>query len=319
VTKRALFCALLLAGAAFAQEENDPAMLRRVQDLLHAHQGDVYACVQKETQPARGELLIRVFVGEKGQKVARAEVLKNGTGSTTLGRCIDDHIRQWDVSSLKAEEGDQLVFPLAFRPDSKPAVRMEARPVERAMRISDETLVFVLKGTLKLGTEILKADDAAWIGAPATIDRVGGEPAAVVTISVDPSTGGTLGGHPMIAHGSMIRPLTIVGGRGTATLYLDGAGEPIALQKLTTQAGTKIPPHTHDSSDELIYVISGKGMTQIDGKAVFTTAGTTLRIPAGVEHSLSVDEPLVAVQVYAPAGPEQRFKQPPSPAAEGKK
>jgi quercetin dioxygenase-like cupin family protein len=263
---------------------------------------------------------VRVFVGDLGQRVARAEVLKNGTGSTTIGRCIDDRIRQWDISSLKAAEGDQLVFPLAFVPDAKPTVRLEARPVDGSMRLSEETVFFVVKGSLKLGAEMLKADDAAWVVAPTTLDRVDSESAGIVALSIDPKSGGSLGGHPLVVHGKMIRPLTIANGQGKVTLYFDGAGEPVALQKLTVQKGVKIAPHTHDASDELIYVVSGKGMTTIDGKAIFTTAGTTLRIPAGVEHSLSVDEPLVAVQVYTPAGPEQRFKQSqPHKAGEGKK
>ena len=38
-------------------------------------------------------------------------------------------------------------------------------------------------------------------------------------------------------------------------------------------------------------------------------SGDFVTIPRGTPHSLTVSAELCAVQVYAPAGPEQRFKQ----------
>jgi mannose-6-phosphate isomerase-like protein (cupin superfamily) len=40
-------------------------------------------------------------------------------------------------------------------------------------------------------------------------------------------------------------------------------------------------------------------------------AGDAFRIPAGAEHSFTVEDKLTAVQIYAPGGPEQRFKSAP--------
>jgi quercetin dioxygenase-like cupin family protein len=71
----------------------------------------------------------------------------------------------------------------------------------------------------------------------------------------------------------------------------------------------KIPPHKHDA-DELIYVIAGRGTTLVGGAPQPVAPGALVTIPAGAEHSLTVDEKLTAVQVYAPGGPEQRFKNP---------
>ena len=41
----------------------------------------------------------------------------------------------------------------------------------------------------------------------------------------------------------------------------------------------------------------------------------SLRIPAGVTHSIAVVDKITALQVYAPGGPEQRFKGGPDPDA----
>jgi quercetin dioxygenase-like cupin family protein len=46
--------------------------------------------------------------------------------------------------------------------------------------------------------------------------------------------------------------------------------------------------------------------------------GTAVHIPAGVKHGFTVTKgPVVAIQSYGPAGPEQRFKQPPPAAPVG--
>ena len=151
---RLILCVCAVLCSVARAEDDDLQMGRRIQDLLHAHQADVFVCVQKEPKPPSGELLVRVFVGERGAQVARAEVLKNQSSSVTLGRCIDDQIRRWDVSSLKASEGDQLVFPLAFKPPSPHVRGAEVRALPIAAG----------KGSVKLlldGT-----------GAPIALDRL---------------------------------------------------------------------------------------------------------------------------------------------------
>jgi quercetin dioxygenase-like cupin family protein len=228
----ALSAALLaLAPRARAEGGDDEAMGRRVQALLHAHQGQIFACVQREAVPAEGEMLVRVFVGERGQ-VGRAEVLKDDAQRPQLAECLMTKVRTWDLSPLAAAVGDQVVFPLAFRPER---VR-----------------------------------------------------------------------YHLAASGA--RPLPLPGGQGTAALLLDGTPAEVALDRISIKRGAIIPPHRHDGSDEILYVIGGRGKTTIAGEGFTVAAGDTFYIPKGVEHSLTVDADLEAVQVYAPRGPEQRFK-----------
>jgi quercetin dioxygenase-like cupin family protein len=180
-------------------------------------------------------------------------------------------------------------------------VKLETITVEKATRETHEAALYVVQGRIKVGVDVLNADDLVWVRGPITIDRVDKELPLLVEI-----TGVT--GQPMVVRKPLVKTYPIAGGKGQATLFLDGTAAPIAIDKITADKGVKIPPHTHAGSDELLYIISGKGQTIIGDKPVFTTKGTILHIPAGVEHSLSVDEPLTAVQVYAPGGPEQRFK-----------
>lgn len=104
---------LLFAFGLFAL---DGDVGRKVQELLRAHQADVFGCVQKAEQPPEGELLVRLVAGEGG-RVAQAEVLKDESKGGPVGGCIVDKMRGWDLTPLGVEPGDQVVFPLAFKPD----------------------------------------------------------------------------------------------------------------------------------------------------------------------------------------------------------
>jgi quercetin dioxygenase-like cupin family protein len=81
----------------------------------------------------------------------------------------------------------------------------------------------------------------------------------------------------------------------------NGAG---ALSLLELAPGMKIPRHRHGSA-ELLLVLSGEGVSR--GRKV--AAGDALYIAAGTPHDFETTSsvPLVAVQLYAPAGPERRF------------
>ena len=86
-----------------------------------------------------------------------------------------------------------------------------------------------------------------------------------------------------------------------------------ALDHLVARPGAVVPEHVHETSDELIYVISGRALMTLEGHGEFeVSAGMGVLIPRGRKHSMQVPasagEPLVAIQVYAPAGPEERFR-----------
>ena len=114
-----------------------------------------------------------------------------------------------------------------------------------------------------------------------------------------------------------LKPLPILGGAARATLYLDGEALGASVQRFEADAGAKVPAHQHDTSDEILYVVSGAASLTIAGHSYAIAAGDAIHIPMKTQHALEVKDKLVAVQCYAPAGPEQRFKAPP-PAPEKK-
>lgn len=102
-------------------------------------------------------------------------------------------------------------------------------------------------------------------------------------------------------------------GMGTVTILVDPArvpGAAMSLQRLEIDAGAAIPEHVHDTSTELLYVLSGAGTMTVDGVSLPVEPTSVIQIPAGTPHAFTASAAMVALQVYTPAGPEQRFKQP---------
>jgi quercetin dioxygenase-like cupin family protein len=77
------------------------------------------------------------------------------------------------------------------------------------------------------------------------------------------------------------------------------------------QGGLEVPLHTH-SSAEVLFVLSGTGLVQGIGAAQEVKPGSTIYIPAGTVHGFkhTGEEPGEVLQLYAPGGPEARFKDP---------
>ena len=62
------------------------------------------------------------------------------------------------------------------------------------------------------------------------------------------------------------------------------------------------PDNRHESSDQWLYVMSGRGLALVDDEQVSLEPGTLLLIEAGERHQIinDEDEPLTTINVYAP-------------------
>jgi mannose-6-phosphate isomerase-like protein (cupin superfamily) len=333
---------LLLSSLASAQD--DAAMGKRVQDLLHTHQADVFACVQNATKKPDGEMLVRVMVGED-QHASKADVLKDQSGGGALGACLTDKIRKWDLKPLSAATGDQVVFPLVFKPEElKPGqkrvvVPMAAQETQGAQRFlvddqsigeaplasmsmlslganqtapagkdhaQEELAIYILDGSFKSGTDTIKKGDVLWLGedtprpALAPLDK---KPLKLLEIRAH----GTGKGQKLV-HAEDAKSYPLPGGGGTATLMLDGTGAKLAVDVLKTEAGSSVAPHKHANTDEVLFIVAGSGSGTVGKQSYELATGDAVRIAANAMHSMKSVEPLEAIQVYAPNGPEQRFK-----------
>ena len=338
---------MMLAGApALAAEGEDAAMGKRVQNLLHAHQADVFGCVAAASGTVKGELLVRVMVGEN-QKPVKADVLKDQTGVPSLGPCLQSKMQQWDLTSLEAHAGDQVVFPLAFKPEpplqkgeKRMLVPMAAQDTQGPQRFliddqsvgeaplasmsmltlpgnatspaksrkddEEEMVIYVLDGGFKVGADTLKAGDALWLGAHT--DRPAIAPADKKPLKLLEIRAHGIGTGQKVVHGADVKTYKIAGRKASARLLLDGTGAKLAVDELEAETGATIASHKHQAQDEVLYFLSGRSTTTVGKQTFETAAGDALRIPANAPHAMKVTEPLKAIQVYAPGGPEQRFK-----------
>jgi oxalate decarboxylase/phosphoglucose isomerase-like protein (cupin superfamily) len=77
-------------------------------------------------------------------------------------------------------------------------------------------------------------------------------------------------------------------------------------------AGKGHARHNHPGSEEIIYVVSGKGEQMVDDQPpVKVSSGSSIYIPADVYHSTlnTGTETLELIVVYSPAGPERLLRE----------
>jgi mannose-6-phosphate isomerase-like protein (cupin superfamily) len=70
------------------------------------------------------------------------------------------------------------------------------------------------------------------------------------------------------------------------------------------QINEPLAQHTHDDSDEFIYVIAGQGMARLSGREESLGPAVFLMVPRGMAHSISAGpkKPLVMVSIRAGDG-----------------
>ena len=75
------------------------------------------------------------------------------------------------------------------------------------------------------------------------------------------------------------------GGEGAlcAKLYDDGQNK---ILRGRLAVGSTVGVHTHETSAEIIFILSGKGKSVCDGKEEFLSAGDCHYCPKGSEHCL---------------------------------
>ncbi len=112
-----------------------------------------------------------------------------------------------------------------------------------------------------------------------------------------------------VVEGKSAAAFKIAQGKGVARLYVNATnGSPdAAVSVLTLQKGAVVPEHSHETAAEILYIVEGSVEMTVAGKTVRAKAGDVVLIPKNVRHSATASSELRAVQVYGPAGPEQRF------------
>ena len=100
----------------------------------------------------------------------------------------------------------------------------------------------------------------------------------------------------------LIKPLV-------ATENTDGPA--MSLMHVVLLPGEGHERHNHPDSDEILYILSGRGEQMVDDSETFAVGpGQAVFIPKAAFHSTVNTgwEPLVLLAVYAPAGAEEALK-----------
>ena len=101
---------------------------------------------------------------------------------------------------------------------------------------------------------------------------------------------------------------------GPVTIYAEPATvrDPVlAASLLALPAGAKVAEHVHAKETELLYFLEGSGTLTIAGTDVAVVPTSVVQIPPNTKHAFVAATAVRAVQIYSPAGPEQRFKHTP--------
>lgn len=74
--------------------------------------------------------------------------------------------------------------------------------------------------------------------------------------------------------------------------------------------GATIPEHVHETSAEIVYVVSGSGHLKIAAESYEVQEGDAIYIPRNTPHSFenTGKVPVSIIQLYSPSGPEERFR-----------
>lgn len=85
----------------------------------------------------------------------------------------------------------------------------------------------------------------------------------------------------------------------------------VSLSVAEFEPGAEIPRHSHAQSAEILYILSGAGEVTIGSEKLAFAADQAIHLPEDQPHAVRFKGPekTFVVQIYAPAGPEQRLKE----------
>lgn len=182
--------------------------------------------------------------------------------------------------------------------------KIEASPCTRV-------LVTAAKGTTKVGADALSLGDVIVLAHPDATDVVVPQGSLAVMVSQE------IANCAVLSRPAAIK--TIVRAKEAAELtwanktmhaHLDvGAKVSPELYMGRLEGTAPVAEHDHPTSNEILVAIEASGTFMLDGKESRLGPKQIVFVPKGTKHSWKPDagSKLVAVQLYDPPGPEQRF------------
>jgi mannose-6-phosphate isomerase-like protein (cupin superfamily) len=179
--------------------------------------------------------------------------------------------------------------------------------------VCSRLFIVAAKGTVKAGADTLATGDVLVLHYPEPIEvKVAGLGVRVVQQVEGPGHDCSPQSHPpsekTLVRAKSVPELRWAGGAMRAHLDVAGSVSPeLYLGRLEGTAG--VVEHEHPSSVETIIAIEASGTFTIDGKESRLGPRQVVTVPRATRHSWKPDpgSKLIAIQLYDPPGPEQRF------------
>jgi quercetin dioxygenase-like cupin family protein len=109
--------------------------------------------------------------------------------------------------------------------------------------------------------------------------------------------------------------LSVFAGKGKIKPLIDPAktgNRALYVGILEADPGAEVPRNSHPGSAEILYVMSGAGNVTVGSEKIPFGAEEALHIPDGQPHAAKFtgSDKTIMLQVFAPAGPEERYRAP---------
>ena len=85
-------------------------------------------------------------------------------------------------------------------------------------------------------------------------------------------------------------------------------GNDMLLIEITEKAGVRVPSHSHDDHESVVYLIKGRMTLTIGDQTFEAKAGDVWRHPIGVSHTSVTLEDSVAIEIKSPPRKTWNFK-----------
>ncbi len=210
--------------------------------------------------------------------------------------------------------------PASSAPGEPPGVAFVKGGAKLPVGVCRRLALAVTKGKLTVETT-----DPAAAGAPKTTELAKGDVlvathAPMLTLRGEgdavaahmPTHGCAMDDHPpvqqSVVRGNVARELTWARGAMHARLDVGPSVSP-ELYVGRLEGTAPVAEHTHPTAYEVLAAVEGAGTFSLEGREQRLVAPQIVVVPPNAKHAWKPDpgSRLVAVQMYSPPGPEQRF------------
>ncbi|MBA3457022.1 MAG: cupin domain-containing protein [Deltaproteobacteria bacterium] len=254
--------------------------------------------------PLRGQTIQLPFKfrAPDGQNlIDRALVPWNGQGKISIAVLLDEH-NTGNPSVSMIELAIAAGGTTTARTPERPELWYFLGPATvSGTAVAAGDMMFIRAG----GAREIKAPSTDAVHAVLVLVPGGAEGAARAGALPTPSAGTTKRTGPVFLSATKAKTY------GPSTIYAEPSsiGEPtLSASVLTLKAGASVAEHVHAKETEVLYLLEGSGTMTIKGVAMAVTPTSVIQIPANTKHAFTATSAVRALQIYTPAGPEQRFK-----------